>query len=102
MVEPPDPDVELVAGDPAAFVPSLRTEEGGDIWICGGSRLASSLFDAGLVDRIIVKLNPIVFGEGIPLLAESVRSPALRLAGQTVFDSGHVLLDYEVPGAAAD
>lgn len=97
MQHSPDADVELVASDPTAFVQDLLDEAGADIWICGGSQLATTLYRAGLVDRLIVKVNPILFGEGIPLLGESVRSPTLRLADHTIFESGHALLDYTVP-----
>lgn len=90
------PAVTVVSDDASEFVRRLKEHEGDAIWLCGGSRLASALFDAGLVDEVIVKLNPIVFGTGIPLLAPTRRSATLILQDTRVYDSGHVVLSYAV------
>ena len=50
---------------------------------------------AGLIDRIIVKLNPVLFGRGIPMLHDTV-SARLQLMEARPFPSGHVLLEYAV------
>lgn len=90
----PDPTVTLVGGSAAAAVADLKGSHGKDIWICGGSELATSLFEAGLVDELIIKLNPILFGSGIPLLSRRLETSSLRLTGSDEFSSGHVLLVY--------
>jgi len=92
----PDPDVRVFAGDPAEDVAVLKDSSEADIWICGGSRLATSLFEAGLVDELIVKLNPIVFGRGLPLLDRPLRSIALQPMEARHFASGHARLAYRV------
>ena len=92
----PSPDVTVVDGDEAALVERLKREEARDVWLCGGAALASSLFDAGLVDEVIVKLNPVLFGGGIPLLGRAVRAVALELQELRRFPSGHAWLQYRV------
>jgi dihydrofolate reductase len=65
MVQTPDPAVELYSGDPVALVRRLKQEAGMDVWLCGGAQLAGTL--AGEIDELILKINPILIGAGIPL-----------------------------------
>jgi riboflavin biosynthesis pyrimidine reductase len=67
----------------------------------GGSRLATSLFASGLVDRAIVAVAPIIVGSGkeavgdlgIVRIADAVRiaEPAVHLAGHDVIVAGDVV-----------
>lgn len=45
----------------------LRESPGADIYLCGGGAFAGSLLQAGLIDRIRLKINPVILGAGIPL-----------------------------------
>jgi dihydrofolate reductase len=96
MTESPDPDVTLVLGDPAEAVSRLKRQDGKAVWLCGGARLASTLFAAGLVDEVVVKLNPVLFGSGIPLVDRGFDPTRLRLEDTVVHPSGHVRLHYHV------
>ena len=91
-----DEAVELVQGDISAFVRALKSEADAPIWVCGGAEVASTLMAAGLVDHIVVKLNPIVFGSGIPLFNGDAGQAALALKETKVYDCGIVLLRYDV------
>lgn len=63
-----DPAVTVVAGDPVPVVRRLKAEDTGrDIWLCGGGDLAGQLL--GEIDELLLKLNPLVLGAGIPLFA---------------------------------
>lgn len=68
--------VELVGDDPRVFVEDLKSQAGGDIWLCGGSQLAGALI--GLVDRVVIKTYPVALGRGLPLFGVD-RSSALAL-----------------------
>ena len=96
MDQSPDPAVTLVSDGAAEFVRELKSQGGRAVWICGGSDLATSLFEAGLIDRVVVKLNPILFGRGIPMFRRRLSSAGLELESSRVFDSGHALLQYAV------
>lgn len=96
MAESPDEAVELVQGDIAAFVRAAKLKADAPIWLCGGADIASKLMSAGLVDRVVVKLNPVVFGSGIPLFGAATGQTALRLKETKVYDCGIVLLRYDV------
>ena len=97
MEASPDPAVELVRDGAVEFVRDLRATTPGDVWLCGGAELASTLLAAGLIDEVVVKLNPVVFGAGIPLLAAGVPPTRLALRGtRTYGQSGIVVLHYAV------
>ncbi|MFY0405717.1 dihydrofolate reductase family protein [Solicola sp. PLA-1-18] len=87
------PGVQVVDEDPLAFVRRLKAEPGGDIWLCGGGRLAGAL--APEVDRLVLKLNPVVLGAGIPLVDGAFDPSVWRLVASRVHEIGVVVLTYE-------
>lgn len=90
-LESPDPAVTVVA-DPVALVRSLKAEDGLGIYLAGGGRLAGALF--GEIDEVILKLYPVMFGRGVPMIAGEFDVTAFERTGSTTFDSGHVILRY--------
>ena len=92
----PDKNVTLVLEDAAVFVEQLKQQSGRGIWLCGGATLAATLFLAGLVDRLILKINPFLMGEGIPLFAGVIPQTALILTDQKIYDNGVVILHYQI------
>jgi dihydrofolate reductase len=96
MTEAPDPRIELVRAHADKFVRELKELPGGDIYLCGGAELATHLFQAGLVDAVTVKINPILLGSGIPLLLGLDAHVSLELTDTKRYDSGVVLLSYLV------
>lgn len=96
MQASPDEHVTLISGDAVAAVRELKQEPGKAIWLCGGAELAAALFAADLIDKLIVKLNPVLFGTGIPLFAPIAKHAALDLIDHKVYASGHVVLHYRM------
>ena len=94
--ESPDENVQLVSADTVSFVSELKQQTGNDIWLCGGASLASALLVAELVDEVIVKLNPVIFGTGISLFENANSMRALNLLSSKSYDNGVLLLHYEV------
>jgi dihydrofolate reductase len=84
--------VTFTADDPVVVVQKLKAEaEGAGIWLCGGGRLAASLADE--IDRLVLKVNPLVLGEGVPLFdGGGLRS--FTLEASRTFDSGVVINEY--------
>jgi dihydrofolate reductase len=95
-----DPEVTFVGGDtdPAAFVRDLKQGDGLDVWLCGGGSLATQL--AGEIDELIVKVNPVAIGAGVPLFAAPFRPVQFQLAGTRTFDTGVSIMTYRRPAAA--
>ncbi|WP_330182373.1 dihydrofolate reductase family protein [Nocardia sp. NBC_01503] len=95
LPETPDPDVELISGDPLARVRELKREKGLGIWLCGGGELAQSLLPE--IDQIFLKLYPIVLGHGRPLFGAGARLPEptrYRVLTSRIFEDGVAFLKY--------
>lgn len=94
MTDSPDPQVTLVSENATEFVSDLKNSPGGDIYLCGGAEFAATLLKANLIDEIIIKLNPILIGKGIPLFAHIETPVDLDLFAVKRYESGVVLLSY--------
>jgi dihydrofolate reductase len=92
------PSVRFVTEDPAAFVRQLKQQEGGTIWLIGGSLLAAPLFAAGLVDELMLFVVPRLLGAGIPLWRQGHAQP-LQLLRTHAWPDGMTLLHYQVAAA---
>lgn len=107
-LDPEDhPDVTIISSDVVETVRALKERapdpdgprRGGDVWLFGGGVLFRSLLESGLVDRVEVGVVPALLGEGIPLLPGlEARVVGLELHSSETFDSGIVLLKYDVRG----
>jgi dihydrofolate reductase len=88
----------IVPDDPVKVVKALKKKPGKDIWLFGGGALFRTLLDAGLVDTVEIAVNPVLLGEGIPLLPPGGRA-TLTLADHKVLPkSGIIVLAYSVKG----
>jgi dihydrofolate reductase len=96
MGESPDERVEIVADDATAFVRKLKKQKGKGICVMGGGELSKSLFEAGLIDEIVLNIHPVLLGSGIPLFLPMQRQVDLELAECKTFKNGCVLVRYRV------
>jgi dihydrofolate reductase len=97
-----DPGVEVTAADPVEVVRDLKRGEGSGIWLCGGGRLASAL--VGEIDRLVLKVNPVVLQDGPALFAGDFEPRTFALERSTPYESGvvvheHVAVPCAVPHA---
>lgn len=95
----PDPGVEVVSADPLETVRQLKAAPGGGIWLVGGGELAGALHEE--VDELVLKVNPVALGTGIPLFGRSA-APAVRrfaLVASQIPPGGVAFLTYRrAPG----
>lgn len=85
--------VEFTGSDPVTKVRELKQQDGRGIWLCGGGALAAVLVDE--IDRLALKINPVLLGDGIPLFGARGYSPeGWRRTGTQAFESGVVLAEY--------
>lgn len=86
-------EVETTA-DPVATLRDLKQEDGSGIWLAGGGQLAGAVIDE--IDRLVLKINPLVLGDGIRLfgdLEHGIRR--FERTAHRAFDSGVLIAEYE-------
>jgi dihydrofolate reductase len=96
LTSSPDPAVSVVGGDPLSYVRQLKSAPGRDIWLCGGGQLASAIHAE--IDEVILKVNPVLIGAGVPLFAGPVEATRLALLHTRQYANGFVVLHYTRPG----
>ena len=89
-----DGEIVLTDRDPVAVARELKAEpDGTAIWLCGGGRLAATLRDE--IDRLVLKVNPLLLGSGIPMFADRGYDPrTLTRVASRPFESGVVVNEY--------
>lgn len=97
MTEAPDDTVTLVDSDPLAYVRDLKKQDGAGIWLCGGGSLAGTLLPE--IDELVLKISPVVIGDGIPLFRSGFDPIRFDLTESRVF--GGVTVNRLVPRGAA-
>lgn len=90
--------VKIIRDHEIEFLQQLKQTEGSAIYCCGGAVFAGFLLDNQLIDELIIKLNPVLFGSGVPLFAsnEMFKTLPLTLLDSKKYDSGVMLLTYKI------
>jgi dihydrofolate reductase len=83
-----------ISGDPVSYVRTLRDQDGGDISVAGGIDTVRSLFLAGVIDRLILTVHPVVTNEGRRLFDETVPTTRLALVQARQTSAGNAILTY--------
>lgn len=72
----------------------LKREDGLGVYLCGGGELAGSLLSE--IDRLVLKRNPVVLGDGVPLFGQVATLPVtFQTLNVRTFNSGVVISEYE-------
>ena len=88
----------LLAGDAAKTVSRLKDEETKDLVIFGSALLIQGLLRAGVLDRMVLLVHPLVLGSGRRLFAESGDLASLRLKESKTTAKGVVISTYVTAG----
>ncbi len=86
--------VHLHRGTALELVQRLKSEMGKDIWLCGGGKLAAGVFTE--IDELILKINPVLIGSGIPLFDGVAGTRVTTLVEHRVYSNGFVLARYDL------
>ena len=89
-------NTEIATGDLKEEITKLKSLDGGDIIVYGGASFDSSLIKENLIDEYILLINPVAIGNGKPIFKDLKEIRKLTLIESIVFNSGTVLLHYEV------
>lgn len=92
----PDPKVKIIAANELEVIQRLKEDAGTDIYLCGGGTFAGFLAEHDQIDELRIKLYPIVLGRGIRLFGKSTHNMALSLLDTKVYQTGAMLIKYQV------
>lgn len=67
----------------------------GHIYLCGGGKLAGLLWERNEIDRLFVKVNPMVIAQGVPLFDSIQTDRSLEFIRSKEYNSKVVLLEYQ-------
>ena len=67
------------------FTKKLVSSSGKDIWLVGGSEIASTFLNLRFVDELILSIIPVVLGKGIPLFKNIKEEIKLELVKTTEY-----------------
>ena len=77
-------------------IAALKEQPGKGIYLVGGARITASLVDAGLVDELRLRVDPLIAGAGKALFATTAQRRALELRKVQQLRGGHVMLIYGI------
>jgi len=99
VVYSPDPIVQdgviTTSLSPQDLLRELTIKGVKEVAICGGSQIYSMFLKSGVVDKIYLTIEPIIFGRGIRFLHEDMHFH-LKLVSKSEAPNGALLLEYDV------
>ena len=87
------PHVTALSGPLPEIVPRLQLNHD-RVWLVGGGSLVSQALRNHLLDEIIVSIMPVLLGDGIPLVGETMEDVRLNHIGTKSYDGGVMQLTY--------
>lgn len=84
----------IIRNNIEAEVSKLKQQPGKNILIFGSPSVAQILMEADLIDSYWIFINPVIFGKGIKLFAESSKMSRLKLIATKEFPNGEFGLQY--------
>jgi dihydrofolate reductase len=94
----PRPDVITTwatKDEPEKVIEQLKKENYSEVAICGGSSIYSMFMKSGLVNKLYLTVEPIVFGKGVGLFNAEIGAK-LSLVKTTELSPQTLLLEYDV------
>jgi dihydrofolate reductase len=95
LAEPTWSNTDVVNGDIAAAVQSMKEQAGPDMVIMGSGTIVSQLTEARLIDEYQIVVSPIVLGHGRTMFEGVSEKVPLRLLESRAFENGNVVQRYE-------
>lgn len=80
---------------PKAIIRHLKSLNLQSVAVCGGSSIYGQFLSQGLVTRLFLTIEPVMFGQGVPLLHQPVQI-SLKPVGEQALSTQVVVREYEV------
>ncbi len=96
-------NTQLIKGDAAEELTSLKQQPGKNLLVLGSSALTTNLMQMGLLDELRIMVNPLILGGGKSLFHTANQRIGLKLLATRAFKSGNLLLTFRpvVPSGVA-
>lgn len=93
---PEDSEVTVVPRRDLQLLQTLRDEQAGPIYLCGGGLFAGALLSSRMIDKLRLKRAPILLGDGTPLFGDA--DVAIELVCEEIksYADGYVYQAYQV------
>ena len=86
-------EIIFTGEDIGDLISRLKSEDGKDIWICGGATIVNYLLESELIDTYRISVIPTILGSGVPLFTNQAKELKLKLTS-TQSNNGIVELNY--------
>ncbi len=87
-------EITFTSEDLSLLISRLKSEDGKDIWVCGGASIINQLHQKNLIDEYTISIIPTILGDGIRLFDKWDKETKLRLKSTTSYN-GIVDVVYE-------
>lgn len=89
--------VNVVKASQLDYLQDLRESQGSPIYLCGGGAFAGFLLKQQLIDEVILKQNPIIYGTGISLFGHTCCAHLeLKEVGHVAYENGMQVLHWKI------
>lgn len=90
-----DPDLLFTNETPVEILENLAKQGIEQVALCGGSSIYSLFLEKDLVDRMLLTVEPFVFGDGVKLFHGKIEQEFSLLKQNRLNEKGTLLLEYE-------
>ncbi|NCN87723.1 MAG: dihydrofolate reductase [Candidatus Pacebacteria bacterium] len=88
--------VETTDLAPRKLLEKLENDGKKEVMICGGSSIYTMFMQSGMVDKLYLTVEPVLFGRGIKLFSDNLGQVDLELIKVDHLSSQTIMLEYEV------
>jgi dihydrofolate reductase len=96
-VEGSESKVEITQKNPKDLIKDLENRGYKALAVCGGASIYSLFLKSGLVNKLFLTIEPVVFGKGVKLFSEEVRANLKLVSIKKLNGQGTLLVEYRNP-----
>ncbi len=88
--------IEVTTDEPAVLIQKAAAAGYQELAVCGGCSIYTQFMQAGVVDKLFLTIEPVVFGDGIRLFNQAFEQKLVLLNQEQLNQKGTLLLEYKV------
>ena len=87
--------VEMTQEEPKKLLEELEKRGYKEVAICGGSHIYTMFMKAGVIDKIYITIEPVIFGKGMKIFNEELFYN-LKLENKKITNTGTLFFEYSI------